>query len=165
MCTSWSFRPLEKSRLLVEQFRVDARTPSTEGFLVDLDPMNRVRVGAEWLDVVWSQWWRRLELVDLDLADPHECVIGQVVAEVVDYEDDLGGYNLACMRYLLGASRERTAARGTLERIGLTLNCTEGLQRGFHASYNLATDFEADCAQLTDAWRNYVYARRSMCVR
>lgn len=40
----------------------------------------RVTNGAEYLDSVWPDWWRQIDLGLLDLSDGCRCILGQIVA-------------------------------------------------------------------------------------
>lgn len=41
----------------------------------------RVARGAAWLDENKPEWWRRVSLIELEMASPCRCVLGQVFGD------------------------------------------------------------------------------------
>lgn len=108
----------------------------------------RVRAGAAWLDANHPGWVERIDLASLDLSDCQQCILGQTFGDYFDapiFEDDSDKFR---------ARREAELAS--------FLGFRSSLPWGWR--YVMPADSSHDAgkeyAELTDAWRALIAARR-----
>ena len=94
----------------------------------------RVEAGAKWLDANRPGWVDRINLKTLNLGDPCKCVLGQ----------EYGHFN----------SRPFTAAMDAPAGLGFERADLPYVDRSFEAA-------QREYTGLTQAWRDYITARRA----
>jgi len=96
----------------------------------------RAERGAAYLDVREPGWWQRIDLGELDLQSPCNCVLGQLHARRPDEE----------LHYL-----------GALRQFGLPDDPGDDMDAGL----GFYTDDDQEWPLLNEAWRELIEARRA----
>lgn len=136
----------------------------------------RVLRGAAWLDEVMPDWFERIDLDELNLADECWCVLGQIVSDVTseqlteegsDWHHDY--WTVVCDRYsTLDEKREYLPVAGL---VPMVMTNAVAVQRGFQVcakrwgdGYEINHDLMAsiDYDHLTDLWRAQIERRRRL---